>query len=195
MIEINLLPEELKKKKRKIEIPKIEFLPIIVIAVIAVVALQLLLSFTLTIKRTSLKRLEARWGNLKPEEKDAMVIKRQINRLLDKISHIERIKSERTLWAEKLSALSDSMMSGIWLTKFSVNERGEKKLLSITGSVSSTGKDEAAMIGRFMKQLKDNPGFFRDFSEIELGTIQQKTRKNIETMEFVIHCYFKERNS
>jgi hypothetical protein len=193
MIEINLLPEELKKKKRKIEIPKIEFLPIIVIIVVAVIALQLLLSLTLGMKRGSLKRLEARWGNLKPEEKDAMVIKRQINRLLDKISHIERIKKERILWAEKLSALSDSMMSGIWLTQLSVKERGERTFLSITGSVSSFGKDEAAMIGRFMKVLKENPGFFSDFSEVELGTIQQKTRKNIETMEFVIYCYFKER--
>lgn len=191
MIEVNLLPEELRKGRKKIELPKIEFMPFIIGALIFILSLQIIFAATLKVKRISLRRLEARWVRLEAEERELSDLKRQINSLNNKIISVEGIRKNRILWAKKMNDLSDSMIQGIWLTELSLEESGGQKYLSIMGAVSSYGKDEAAVIGKFMKSLKDNKAFFEDFSEIKLGTMQQRKLKDFEIMDFSITCYFK----
>jgi Tfp pilus assembly protein PilN len=190
MIEINLLPKELRKKK--IEIPKIEFMPIILGALILILSIQFLLFATLKIKKGGLGRMEAKWELLEPERKEISALKRKINSLSNRIRSIETIKGDAILWARKLNDLSDSMIPGVWLNQLSLTETPEEGYLSIKGSVSSFGRDETAVIGKFMKGLKENKSFFKDFDEIELGTIQQKASGDMEIMDFSINCYLKD---
>ena len=146
---------------------------------------------TLKLKRYTLRRLEARWVLIGPKEKELLSLKKEIDSLVSRTKNIESIKKDKILWAPKLNDLSSSMIPGIWLTRLSLEEKSGKKYLCIKGAVSSFGRDEAAMIGRFMKILKENESFFKDFSELELGTIQQ-AQKDVEIMNFAINCYFKD---
>ena len=174
MIEINLLPKELKKKKIKLELPNIKFTPIIIGVVAFIVFVQLVLSVTLMIKKGyTLKRLEAKWTVFEPKSKELLAMNEQLESLTRKVKNIDSLVAKRLSWTKKLNDLSDLMTPGVWLNSLSIDEVGGRKILSLKGSVSSSGMDEAALIGKFMKNLKENKSFFKDFSEIALGTIQK----------------------
>lgn len=193
MIEINLLPKELQKKKRRIEIPKLKFTPIIFGIVALVVSIQLILTVTVAVKKHRLRVLEKRWSSIGPKKNELMKLNKQVNSLDAKVRHIETVRKDRILWARKLSDLSDSVIPGMWFTSLSLEETEGRKYLSIEGGISSFWKDETAMIGKFMKALKENKTFFKDFEEIQLDTMQQKKVKDTEVMSFAINCYFKEK--
>jgi len=197
VIEINLLPKTLRKKKRKkLDLPKmpkidVKFMPIAIGIVAALVGIQLLLNITLAVKKRSLKKLDAKWVIIEPKRKEMLAIKKEVHKYKDKIAKIGTLSGDRILWAKKLNDMSDSMVHRIWLTSVSLERFSGRQLLSIKGNASSFGEDEAAIVGRFMKALKENKSFFNDFDEIELGTIQQKKLKGVEVMDFSIKCYFK----
>lgn len=192
MIEINLLPKELRKKKARIGLPNVRLVPIIFGTVGLIVAIQLIFTTTVAAKKHRLKALGEKLDKIAPEAEGVIAVNNEVNALKRKAKGLEGIKTNRLLWARKLNDLSDSVVSGMWLTKLSLNETPERKYLSIEGNVSSYSKDEAAVIGRFMKALKENKSFFRDFEDIQLNTMQQTKVKNMNVMSFSINCYFKE---
>ena len=70
--------------------------------------------------------------------------------------------------------------------------QGEKlvKMSTIRGSAASRTKDEPALIGIFMQNLRDDPEFSVDFLEIELGPIRKRMIQDTEVMDFVLFCRF-----
>jgi len=192
MIEVNLLPKELRKPARKvnIELPDVKFVPIAIGLVALIIFIQLALSFTVNAKRRRVVELEKKWSDLRPKKEEVLVIDRQVNALGDRLNSISDIKKTSVSWARKLNALSDSLIPGMWLTSLTVEDDSGRRYLSIRGNISSFWKDETAMIGKFMKTLKENRSFAKDFEEIKLDTIQQKTVKDSEVMDFSIKCYF-----
>jgi len=192
MIEVNLLPKELRKPARKvnIELPDVKFVPIAIGLVALIIFIQLALSFTVNAKRRRVVELEKKWSDLRPKKEEVLAIDRQVNALGDRLSSISDIKKTSVSWARKLNALSDSLIPGMWLTSLTVEDDSGRRYLSIRGNISSFWKDETAMIGKFMKTLKENRSFAKDFEEIKLDTIQQKTVKDSEVMDFSIKCYF-----
>jgi len=194
MIEINLASK--KTQKKKIKIPKISAIPVKFLliggAVILLVAAQVVFTALITVKENKLKGLEGKWAVLEQEEKEVLAIKKEMDDLNNRLEAIEDIVTKRVLWAKKLNDLSDSMVPRVWLTSLSMDETLKKKYLSIKGGITSRKKDEAAVIGKFMKILKENKSFFKDFSDIKLGALQQKKVKEVEIMEFSITCFLKQ---
>lgn len=228
MIEINLLPEELRKRKRtapKIEITSIKFekIPFIKIAVITaalIIAIQIILFGFGIIGGIGCNILEKNYKQILPEKQEAEQLKTQISKMSKKISAIDELMVKRFSWAKKLSDLSDSMTAGIWLTQLEYDEKvterprvisdtnvskGKENLgsdktatekvferyLIISGAASSMGEEGTALIGRFIKNLKGNPSFYSDFSDIELGSIKREQVSGQEIMTFKITCLFK----
>jgi hypothetical protein len=127
---------------------------------------------------------------------------------------------KRFLWSKKLNSLSDSMTPGIWLSSLDYDEKaGEKisaggakqqiakskpassgpaaekitnKCLVLSGYASSMGEQGTASIGKFIKSLKENPEFYSDFDDIELGSIKAEKIQDQETMSFKLTCMFKQ---
>ena len=95
------------------------------------------------------------------------------------------------LWSKKLNRLSDLAAPGMWFTNLSLDQGENGRHLSIEGNISSFLKDETAVMGRFMKALKEDDAFSGDFKEIRLEAMQQKKIKNVDVMSFSINCYFK----
>ncbi|MBU3933863.1 MAG: PilN domain-containing protein, partial [Candidatus Omnitrophica bacterium] len=117
----------------------------------------------------------------------------------------EQVIKNRILWSKKLNQLSELMVSGIWLNELKVEPwtkvkvqplaqaKGQPlKYLIIQGSCASRTKDEPALIGRFMQNLKDDPLFSSDFAEIELGPIEKRLINQTAVMDFILTCRFKQ---
>ena len=214
MIEINLLPKELRKK---IELPDISFLPIIAGVVGVVVIIHLLFGLSVNLKARTLKRLEKKWGEISPDKTVADKVIRELTAMRAKIDAIDTLIQGRMSWAKKLSDLSDAMIPGVWLNRLWIEKKALHKkeektrkgeggkpqakaepetmiveTLHLNGSVIVTGGEETATVGKFMWSLENNPGFFADFSEVESAYMQQSKLKDIEVMDFELICYFKQ---
>lgn len=217
MIEINLLPQHLRKRKKrvKVELPKLKFLPFALAALAFVAAIQLFLFGSIVVKKRQNIKLAQTWKELLPSKNEIDKIKQEHKDLKVKEYTIGEFVRKKMLWAKKLNDLSDSVAPGIWLTDVSIKEeiiqeppppvpRGtkvkkyRKRVLNITGRAVSAVGGEAASIGEFVKSLKENEGFFEHFSSVELSSsktvrIRTKAMKYVEVMEFVLACPFRGR--
>jgi hypothetical protein len=216
MIEINLLPQELKKRRKKIELPDISFLPVVAGLLGGIIILHLLLGTMLALRIGNLKRLEKRWQAILPDKEKADKLKAEFTATRNKVDAIDKLEQSRHSWARRLNDISDAMIPGVWLNKLwlekrvIVQERPEKndseetdaktkaepkktiiRTLHLNGSVIAAGGEETAIIGKFIRSLKDNQEFFSDFKDIESASIQRTKLKEEETMDFELICYFK----
>ena len=226
MIEINLLPEEAKKKRSapKIDTSMINLssLPIINIAMMAVgalLAIQLALLITGVISGIAFNSMNRKYRDILPKKNETRQLKARVDTTNKKVTAIDELMVKRFSWEKKLNALSDSMIPGIWLTELQYDEkltdatkpantdlaqmrggegkRAPEKTLSryliLSGAASGMGEEGTALIGRFIKSLKDDTAFYSDFSDIELGTIKREKMGDQEIMTFKITCFFKAR--
>lgn len=222
MIEINLLPEELKKRKRaepkidvvNINLEKISVLKIAIFAAGVVVAVQIAVFGFGIFGGIIFNSMERNYKQILPGKQEAEQLKAQVSVMNKKVTAIDELMVKRFSWAQKLNDLSDSVTPGIWLTQLDYDERiierpkavaniskGQEgkvatekileRYLIISGAASSMGEEGTALIGRFIKGLKENQTFYSDFSDIELGSIKREQFGGQEIMTFKITCLFK----
>lgn len=226
MIEINLLPEELKKRRRaapKIDVANIslESIPVIKIALVVAgifIAIQIVVFGFGILGGIVFRSLEKSYKEILPEKQYAEHLSFAVSKMSKKVSAIDELMVRRFSWTKKLNDLSDSVTAGIWLTQLEYDERltekpktaavntsqnkgGEEKktasekvlgrYLVISGASQSMGEEGTALIGRFIKNLKENMSFYSDFSDIELGSIKREQVSGQEIMTFKITCLFK----
>jgi len=227
MIEINLLPQEMRKKEprfKPIEFGEIDLknLPVKNIGIAIVVlllSLHALLFFIGSHSKSMAAVMTKKYNDIMPERNSALALKSQIDLMNRKVAAIDELMVKRFGWAEKLSSLNDSITPGIWLSELTYDEKmaerttqvvtkqtvpGSKnqaikqstekvmlRYLMISGYASSMGEQGTASIGKFIKSLKDNTGFYSDFSSIELGSIKSEKVQDQEVMSFKLTCMFK----
>jgi len=192
MIEINLLPEELRKKKSEpvfnlnIGAEKLKFLAIggaagILILIIIVLFLG---SF---IRSAQVNSLLAREKSFSERLSRIDRINKEIAVLKAKMAVLDQLTKRKFLWTEKLNQLSDLVLPGIWLTH--VYTDLENRLI-IEGSVISKSEEAMAFVGKFMKNIKDDQQFFKDFSSIKLESVQRKNKEERDVVDFKVSLYF-----
>ncbi len=200
MIEINLLPEELKVEKKKaesqrIDISKIPIKNIIIITTAVFIVSQIVAATTLLIKKNSLKKLNRLIKELEPRYNTALSLKSDIQQLGGKLSAINELTSKSILWSKKMADLSSAITEGIWLSELTLQDKkgpkGQQAMLLKGSAVSYPEGEEAAIIGEFIKSLKSNKGFFEDFEDVKLESSRIRKIKELEVMDFTIICYFK----
>jgi Tfp pilus assembly protein PilN len=189
MIEINLLPERLQKKKKARFQQKI--LLVSGIGLLSpLIIIHILLGLIIIAKKVQIDNLDRNYQAVSPIKKEADSIKAEFSKYRAKVETITQLMDSRLLWAKKLNQLSDAMSPGVWLTELSLNR---PKSLTLKGTTTSKKGEEMALVGKFMDSLKKNQLFFSDFKDIELESAQGRKIKDIEVMDFVISCFFKER--
>jgi hypothetical protein len=92
-------------------------------------------------------------------------------------------------WSEKLNKLSLNLPSGIWFNELSVS----KKDFILKGSVLSLQKEEMNLVNKFIDSLKKDMVFFKDFTRLELSSIQMKTVVGYDVFDFVLTGKLKSR--
>jgi len=192
MIEINLLPEELRKKKSEpcfnlnIEAGKLKFwIGGGVVGILILIVTTLFLgSF---IRKAQINSLLAREKNFSSKLSQIDSVNKEIAVLKAKMNILDQLTKRKFLWTEKLNQLSDLVLPGIWFTH--VYTDSENRLI-IEGSVFSKSEEAMASVGKFMKNVKDNQQFFKDFKNIKLESVQRKNKEERDMVDFKIALYF-----
>ena len=188
MIEINLLPEELKLKTKKkvsfnfsnIDQKKLIYLVPVVFGIL--ILIHVCLAGLTIIASVRLGNLNRQWVKLEPERKKLESFQKESNISSADGQFLQQLSVQRVNWAEKLNSLSLSLPSGIWFEEMLISD----KAFSLRGSIISLAKEEMNIVNRFIENLKNDPKFFKDFNSLELGSINRRQIKSYDIMDFVL---------
>lgn len=136
MIEINLLPQERKKKRalfhginmRGVDMRNIPARGIIYTVLAALALLQISLFAAGIYCRASHNALESQYKNISPEKAEADRLNLQAAEIKKKVAAIDELMVNRFRWGKKLNDLSDSVTASIWLTELSYEEKVLERL-------------------------------------------------------------------
>jgi Tfp pilus assembly protein PilN len=194
MIEINLLPEELrvKIKGRAAETVK-EVTPsallgerLLIYLIPAVLGLLILTHFCLTvllvIKNTELASLNRKWSNLANQRKSLEEFNQEFSGNEQYAGFLQQQVAQRILWAQKLNELSLQLPAGVWFNEISINSGN----LTVRGSVISLEKNEVGLLNKLLDNLKATTAFAKDFTNLELNNLQKRTIGGYDIADFVI---------
>ncbi|RKX66729.1 hypothetical protein DRP44_03505 [candidate division TA06 bacterium] len=192
MIDINLLPEEMKKgKKKELGVPKISMnfqLPVKggVFAIVGVYVIVIVILLLITMKqnstmnklRTEIKSMQTELNSLQ----DAVHLVKQFRQkqqdLQHKIGIVEKLNVGRLNEAKILDNLALSVPDYMWL----VNVKQSGNQLVISGITFSN-----VIVADFMKNLENNPYF----GNVTLKVIEKKNLLEHDIMEFKLSCSIK----
>jgi len=192
MIEINLVPAALRKNEARgvgvlasINLPQEVVLGFggIVVGVLVLVHLILLMMwFTKSFQYFSYK---SSWQAMASTRKIIDSTNEELKDFKGKISTITDITSKNAiLWSRDLNILSDAVPKGIWFRRILWDSR----VLIIEGSVFSKAHDEIAMVEDFVSNLKKEESFVKNFSLIEVNSVNLslKSKSTTEVADFKI---------
>ena len=202
MIEINLLPDNLKAQKSSSarEVP----LNMILISINAVLIVILLIVTAVNVSKVlTLNALNTRLKGLAPEQQKIITLQRRIESLKNTNGLFSYLVSDRFLWAKKLYDLDEQIIPGVWLRTLSLERMvvntmvdvslpgNSSNCLKIGASVVSPAHDEMGIIGKLIRNLKTNNDFFEHFNNIELEGVVRRSIGGVEVMDFTLICSFK----
>ena len=179
MLTINLLPQNLKKTEHKVVLP---YKTYILVAAAVLIFLHLCLFSLAVVKKVQVLSLKGNWGKVEPQSKDSIAIKSEIKDLEAKVNSVKGALTHKVSMTELLSALGVSVPKGMWLERFTYSNEG----LMIQGSVVSLTQNEMTIIGKFLQDLKSNKTFSSVFSRIELNSVQRRTVRTFDVVDFVV---------
>lgn len=189
LIDINLIPAELRKKKRSrlleegLKIPLEMFVGIIAIVVVSLIALHIFVLFLNINKLSVRKDLENKWLKMQPDKGQVDQVMDEINKINTKIKSIEQMTaSSNVSWSKKLNILSDILPRGVWLKRITL-DNGQ---LLISGSAISSQEKGMMEVHEFASKLKSDKDFLINLSEIEVGSIKRRNINKTEVSDFLL---------
>jgi len=194
MIEINLVPLKLRKRRKGQQLFKGFNIPLEVVIglgggfIVLLMGVHLFLLFTNVKKIAEHKRLKKEWALLEPDKSDVDAVISELRSLKGKQQAAEDVLVEDKIsWSQKLNILSDSLPKGVWLRKIILDE----EIFSIEGSAVSTEIEEMINVHSFAGNLKKQKKFLEHFEDLELGSIQRRKINKVEIADFVITARLK----
>ncbi|MCX5706234.1 MAG: hypothetical protein NTW13_00925 [Candidatus Omnitrophica bacterium] len=195
MIEINLLPEELRGRQRP-DKPKLDktqgispnyFILLVPSVIVLIVISHLFLGILGLAKNAQLNILSSKWEKLLTQRKmlDDFRTEHAVTSQ-DSQSMQQEIRG-RITWAEKLNKLSLYLPNGVWFNELSITP----KEFVLYGAVVSLEKEEMSLIRKLIDGLKNDPGFFKNFNTLELSSAQKRTIGSYDITDFTLTGSFK----
>lgn len=186
MIKINLLPEELRKEDltKSINFSDYIIFPIALIAL--AVILNLLFGALLLYKATRLDAAKKKWEAFYPSYKPVEELKNKIKQIDEKNAFFETVRGPQISLAMKLNSLSDNLANGIWFRKLKISSGGS---IDINGTVVSLREDEVSILNKFISSLRQNEDFSKDFRDIEIKSLRNRTMNDLEVKDFDLALY------
>jgi len=185
MIEINLLPVELKIKAKKSDkgpFPAKYLLYISGLILGVIVCLHIGLLGVSIARKFRLSALENKWKELEPQRRLAEQSRKDNEILSADAKAVQQLARQRINWSEKLNKLSLNLPSGVWFNEMSLNQKD----FLLKGSAVSLEKEELNLINKFMANLKNDTQFFGNFSNIELASVQRRSIGGYDIIDFVL---------
>jgi hypothetical protein len=221
MIEINLLPEDRRKKQerfKRLDFSEFKLQDAAIFGMIGAVfgiliIFQIILVLSGIVVRSNLSSVEKQYNVILSQKKEADTLKSEIDLVNKKVRAIDELMVNRFSWAKKLGDLNYSMIPGVWLSELdyadtggnavvtmrpdgkvkTVSQKVSARHLALNGCALNAGGEGNAIIGKFIKSLKHNAAFYADFSDIQLGFTKSEKLKDQDVVNFKITCLFKEK--
>ena len=183
MLEINLLPPELKIRQAKAASfdPRLLLYLVPVLAGLFLLA-HLSLGLLSLVRGYQLGSLNRQWQKIAPQRKELDVFKKQYEALAEDTKIAAALASWNIDWSEKLNKLSLNLPAGVWFQGLAV---GRKEFV-LRGAVVSLEKQEMSLINRFLDGLKKDQGFIKDFKSLDVTSFQVKTVGSYDVLEFTL---------
>ncbi|MDD5439562.1 MAG: hypothetical protein PHS37_05190 [Candidatus Omnitrophica bacterium] len=195
MIEINLLPKDLRVKE--IKSPDLGDMPIIPIG-IGVLALMFVIHITLIAVNSvfdgSYVKLKSRWDGFAPEKKKLDTLNGRLKDLDAKVKTIEELTANRVLWAEFFDGLSNATLANVWYSSFSFDGMAEGGTLALDGFATGPSEVATASVGRLINALKDEKKISKYVDRIDLESVQEAKIGQEEVMRFRLLCVLMKRS-
>mgnify|MGYP001615804926 CR=1 FL=1 len=190
MIDINLIPTNLRKKSKTplfrcsiFNLPSEAIVGLVGGLIVLLGIIHFLLLGFIGKKIAQKKQLEKSWQEILPQKQKADRLVNEWRALQAKKSDIEKMTmSRRILWAPKLNSMSDSLSRGVWLNRINLDEG----VLMIEGSVVSKMADEMGSVGSLTSNLKSKERFVSGLENIEVGPLQRRKIQTTEIADFSI---------
>ncbi|MCK5451461.1 MAG: hypothetical protein KAI70_06825 [Candidatus Omnitrophica bacterium] len=198
MIELNLLPEESRKRKKETaKLTKFSVVSICVGIIVVFFAVHGVLLAFVSSDRNRLKILENTWKSMKTEREKTSMVVEETTRVKKHLSIIRKILDPGFCWPGMLLGLNQSMIDNIWLDKlelvFSTEGKGKSKkripiAVNIAGYAVGSSQEATSRVAKFITSLKGNKNFSSYFNEIELKNMRSYDIEDVEVMRFRLDC-------
>ncbi|MFH0918177.1 MAG: hypothetical protein V1830_03480 [Candidatus Omnitrophota bacterium] len=194
MIEINLLPEELriKTKGKNPDRATVKNWPaligdqVFIYALAAILGLFILANFCFAVlliaKNAKLASLNRKWSALAVQKKALDEFNQDSSATSYDSGLMQQLSRQRILWAQKLNLLSLHLPAGVWFNEIVLNSNS----LTIKGSVISLKKEEIGLINKLLDNLKTTLEFSKDFLGFELNNVQKISIGGYDIADFVL---------
>lgn len=190
MIDINLVPENLRKKRKKggatreiSALPKDTLFGVGGGFLLLLLIINVLFQAGIYVKNAQLKRYKKQWNEILPEKTNVDKILEALQNVRGKVSSIEEsIGTDRILWSQKFNEVSDNTVKGVWLNKIELAEN----ILIMHGSAVSKDNTEILSAHKFLSNLKNDENFKRHFSDIEIGVHKTSKLYSVSIADFTI---------
>lgn len=194
MIQINLLPEELrvKTKVKSAERQTVAHSMVFSQEQLFIYAIPVLLGLFICAhlyfavvsisKNNELIALNRKWVELEPQKKVLDEFNNNYSASSADATLVGALNSKRILWAQKLNKLSLNLPSGVWFNEIMITAKD----IVIQGSVISLAKEEVNLINKLLENLKVDNEFSRDFVSFELSNVQKKDLGGYDIADFIL---------
>ncbi|MCB9757185.1 MAG: PilN domain-containing protein [Candidatus Omnitrophica bacterium] len=196
MIDINLVPENMRKNRRSKAVAATSPSSAVVTGLPQTVVFGILGAFTallilvllgcqgyLALQISKRNNLKKQLADIEQARKNVEVTIKEIKDLNVRVKTLEKVVGGRTiLWAEKLNEISDNLPRGVWLTKVAL----EAQFLVLEGSAVSKMKTEIADIHLLTGKLKSDKNFMVNLKSLELDMIKARNVDNLSVADFKI---------
>ena len=189
MIEINLVPLHLRKKKKKDLFPGGFKLPLEVVIglggglIILLILVHVILLAINVSKLATHNTLKASWEEIIPGKEKVDVVISELRMLQKKQSAIKKLTEEKkVVWSQKINILSNNLPKGVWLRKIAFNE----DTFFVEGSAISRQNKEMIGVHKYTANLKKDEYFLTDLTDLELDSIHMRKIKKVDVADFLI---------
>jgi Tfp pilus assembly protein PilN len=141
------------------------------------------------VKGVKVTSLSNKWAGLTGQRKELDAFMQMHAAFSEDAIILQQLTNQRIAWAQKLNKLSLNLPAGVWFNDLSVNEKD----FVLKGSVISLQKEDMGLIHKFLSSLQTDPGFFGDFYNLELSSVQNRSIGGYEVSDFTLTGTLKKR--
>jgi Tfp pilus assembly protein PilN len=152
MLEINLIPQKLKKQKQVqiVLLGGVAAGVLMVMCLIAVVAWQYQ---KIAEKESEIKRIDAESASLKDKIEEVKQFRAKEDVFSRKKAIIDKLMKDQAFWPELLDRVGSMILPDMWLTEMSQSkEKDEGVIIHLTGNAMSK-----VLVADFLKGLEESP--------------------------------------
>ncbi len=190
MIEVNLLPEELRNRVIKPVKPAVSgnllkpgpqlFILSIPLIFALLITIHIFIGLAGIVRSVRLNSLKGKWEKVALQRKALEDFNAEHALVSGDAQAIQRLTLDRVGWSEKLYKLSLSLPAGVWFELVSVSGKD----FYLRGKAVTVDKTEVSLIRNFVDEIKNQPQFVKNFNSLELTSIQKGIIGAYEVADF-----------